>query len=167
MIEWMKEWISKKSRWGNGLRLIGDRSRRPRTEVCSWRGICSALCWESPLGLSPWWPASCPVRPLFTDRLLVDVRVPGLRSSKIPLTDACVPRCSIRATGLAHLHLYSCISHAGLSLPSVFSNLVLCRRSSNPPFHIPVTDFYHLPLFTDVGRRLGSIKSGRQHEAFH
>ena len=81
MIEWMKEWISKKSRWGNGLRLIGDRSRRPRTEVCSWRGICSALCWESPLGLSPWWPASCPVRSPSTVHRSSPCRRPSTRSS--------------------------------------------------------------------------------------
>ena len=141
--DWMNEWISKKSRWGNGIRLIRDRSRRPRPEIYSWRGIYSACCWESPLGLSPLFSALAwrVHRPPFTDRLLEDVQVPSLRSSKIPLTDVCVPRWSIRTTGLPHLHPYSCVSHAGLSLSSVFSNLDFCRYSSNSSLCFPVIDF--------------------------
>jgi hypothetical protein len=94
--------------------------------------------------------------------LLEDVRAPGLRSAKIPLTDPWVPRWSIRATGLPHLHL-NVSTHSAASLMLVF-----CGQLSNSPLPIPITDFYHflsLPVWDDVWSpvsRVGSTQRSKK-----
>ena len=107
--------------------------------------------------------ASTVHRPPSTDLLLEDVRVPGLRTSLLPIfVSHVVP---------FGLQVFPISSHTAASLMLVFLYLRFFFEScpspslvkSSSPF--PVTDFYHLPVFSGVGRRLGSVELGRQHAA--